>query len=85
MKVQSRWDTAFRGILVLIRDQARDLNDVQVFLILRRSFCLLSSLPFLFLKLLSQLRTERSLILQGDNMYFSLLWPVLNLDGSKPV
>ena len=56
-----------------VRDQARDLNEGEVFLILGRSFCPFFSFPYIFytLKLLFQLKTGRSLILPRD--YLSLV------------
>ena len=55
------------------RDQARGLNEGEVFLILGRSFCPSFILAYLFdtFKLLLQLKIRSSLILEGD--YFSLV------------
>ena len=55
------------------RDQARGQNEGEVFLMLGRSFCpsFIHAYIICAFKFLPKLRTERSLILQGD--YFDLV------------
>lgn len=54
-----------------LRDQARGQNEGEVFLNLGRKFCPSFILTYIFytFRLLSQLRTWRSLILLGDNFF----------------